>query len=179
VCACVSMCVCVCVLVYVCLCVCVCACVSVFVCVCVFVCIDIYRSQWPRDLRRGSTAALLLGLWVRIRLLRHGCLSLAFVVCCWDWSFCDDLITRSEESCRLRATCACVYVCVCMYVCVCVCVCVCMCLCSINLNNAEPWSALGRFAIGQNKKSSYTLYRTKLVLRPGAVSSFLFVVKLR
>ena len=24
------------------------------------------RSQWPRGLRRGSTAARLLGLWVRI-----------------------------------------------------------------------------------------------------------------
>ena len=25
-----------------------------------------YRSQWPRGLRRGSTAARLVGLWVRI-----------------------------------------------------------------------------------------------------------------
>jgi hypothetical protein len=26
------------------------------------------RSQWPRGLRRGSTAARLLGLWIRIQL---------------------------------------------------------------------------------------------------------------
>jgi hypothetical protein len=37
------------------------------------------RSQWPRCLRRGSAAAGLLGLWVRIR--GHGCLSLVSVVC--------------------------------------------------------------------------------------------------
>jgi hypothetical protein len=39
------------------------------------------RSQWSRCLRRGSAAARLLGLRVRIP-LRHGCSSLVFVVCC-------------------------------------------------------------------------------------------------
>jgi hypothetical protein len=39
------------------------------------------RSQWPRGLRRGSAAARLLGLWVRI-LLGHGCLSVVCGVCC-------------------------------------------------------------------------------------------------
>ena len=31
-----------------------------------FVFIYVCRSQWPRGLRRGSTASRLLGLWVRI-----------------------------------------------------------------------------------------------------------------
>jgi hypothetical protein len=39
------------------------------------------RSQWPLSLRRGSAAAGLLGLWVRIP-PGHGCLSLGSVVCC-------------------------------------------------------------------------------------------------
>jgi hypothetical protein len=39
------------------------------------------RCQWPRGLRRGSAAARLLGLWVRIP-PGHGCLSLVSVVCC-------------------------------------------------------------------------------------------------
>jgi len=37
-------------------------------------------SQWPRGIRRGSAAVLLLGLWARI-LLGHGCLSLVTVIC--------------------------------------------------------------------------------------------------
>jgi len=58
------------------------------------------RSQWPRGLRRSSSAARLLRLWVRIPP--------------WAWMFvcceccvlsgrglCDGLITRSEESYRL------------------------------------------------------------------------------
>jgi hypothetical protein len=40
------------------------------------------RSQWPRRLRRGSAAAGLPGLWVRISPGGHGCLSLVIVVCC-------------------------------------------------------------------------------------------------
>jgi hypothetical protein len=39
------------------------------------------RSQWPRGLRRGSTAARLLGLWVRIP-PRAWILSVVSVVCC-------------------------------------------------------------------------------------------------
>jgi hypothetical protein len=42
--------------------------------------IIISRSQWPRSLRRGSAAARLLGLRVRIR-RRHECLCLVSVVC--------------------------------------------------------------------------------------------------
>jgi hypothetical protein len=39
------------------------------------------RSHWPRGLRRGSAAAQLLGLPVRIP-VGHGCLSFVRVVCC-------------------------------------------------------------------------------------------------
>ena len=38
-------------------------------------------SQWPRGLRRGSAAARLLGLLVRIP-LGHGCLFLVIFMCC-------------------------------------------------------------------------------------------------
>jgi len=39
------------------------------------------RSRWPRGLRRRSTAARLLRLWVRIP-QKHGCLSVVNVACC-------------------------------------------------------------------------------------------------
>ena len=39
------------------------------------------RSQWPRDLRYRSAAALLLRLWVRFP-SGHGCLSVVSLVCC-------------------------------------------------------------------------------------------------
>ena len=58
------------------------------------------RSQWPHGLRRRSTAARLLGLWVRIP---PG--AWMFVCCeCFMLSgrgLCDELITRPEESYRL------------------------------------------------------------------------------
>ena len=58
------------------------------------------RSQWPRGLRRRSTAARLLRLWVRTPLG-----SWTFVCCeCYVLSgrgFCDELITSPEESYRL------------------------------------------------------------------------------
>jgi hypothetical protein len=65
------------------------------------------RSQWPRGLRRGSTAARLLGLWVRIP-PGHGCLSLVSVVCCQvevsttGWS----LVQRSPTECGVSKKCA-------------------------------------------------------------------------
>ena len=58
------------------------------------------RSQWPRGLRRRSTAARLLWSWVRIPLRAW-----MFVCCeCCVLSgrgLCDGLIIRSEESYRL------------------------------------------------------------------------------
>ena len=41
------------------------------------------RSQWPRNLRRESDAARLLGLWVLIP-SGNGCLSLVSAVCCQE-----------------------------------------------------------------------------------------------
>ena len=58
------------------------------------------RSQWPRGLRRRSTAARPLRLWVRIP-PGHVCLSVVSVVCCQvevsatDWS----LVQRSPTDC--------------------------------------------------------------------------------
>jgi hypothetical protein len=58
------------------------------------------RSQWPRVLRRRSSAARLLRLWVRIP-RGHGCLSVVGVLCCQvevsatDWS----LVQRSPTDC--------------------------------------------------------------------------------
>ena len=64
------------------------------------------RSQWPRGLRRRSATARLLRMWVRI-------LPGAWTDVCCDCcvlsgrGLCDGLITRPEESYRLR----CVVVC--------------------------------------------------------------------
>jgi len=57
----------------------------------------IRRSQWPRGLRRRSTAARLLRSWVRIP--RRAWM---FVCCVLSGrGLCDVLIIRSEESYRL------------------------------------------------------------------------------
>jgi len=64
------------------------------------------RSQWPRGLRRGSAAARQLRLWVRIP---PGAWMSVSCECCVlsGRGHCDELITRPEESYRLR----CVVVC--------------------------------------------------------------------
>ena len=58
------------------------------------------RSQWPRDLRRRSAAARLLGSWVRIP---PGAWVFVCCECCVlsGRGLCDELITRPEESYRL------------------------------------------------------------------------------
>jgi len=58
------------------------------------------RSQWPRVLRRRSTAARLLRLWVRIP---PGAWMFVCCECCVlsGRGLCDELITRPEESYRL------------------------------------------------------------------------------
>ena len=58
------------------------------------------RSQWPRRLRRGSAAARLLGLWVRIPLEAW---MFVFCECCElsGRSLCVGLITHPEESYRV------------------------------------------------------------------------------
>jgi len=58
------------------------------------------RCQWPRGLRRRSTAALLLRSWVRIP---PGARMLVYCECCVlsGRDLCDELITRAKESYRL------------------------------------------------------------------------------
>jgi hypothetical protein len=58
------------------------------------------RSQWPCGLRRGSAAARLLGLWVRIP---TGAWMSVCCECCVlsGRGLCDGLVTRPEESYRV------------------------------------------------------------------------------
>ena len=58
------------------------------------------QSQWPRGLRRRSSAARLLRSWVRIP---PGAWMFVYCECCVFSSrgLCDGLITRPEESYRL------------------------------------------------------------------------------
>jgi hypothetical protein len=68
---------------------------SIFSC---YICIR--RSQWPRCLRRRSSAARLLRSWVRIP---AGAWMFVCCECCIlsGRGLCDGLITRPEESYRL------------------------------------------------------------------------------
>jgi len=88
------------------------------------------RSQWPRGLRRWSTAARLLGLWVRIP---SGEWMFVCVECCVlsGRGLCDALITRLEESYRLWR----------------------VVVCDLETSRMRgPWPALGRSA---TKKKHY------------------------
>ena len=62
--------------------------------------LPICRSQWPRGLRRSSSAAHLLRLWVRIP---PGAWMFVCCECCVSSGrgLCDGLVTRPEESYRL------------------------------------------------------------------------------
>ena len=56
--------------------------------------------QWPRDLRRGSAAAPLLGLWVRISpVVWMSVSSECFAFSCRG--FCDEAIPRPDEAYRV------------------------------------------------------------------------------
>ena len=65
------------------------------------------RSRWPRGIKRGSAAARLLRLWVRIPPRGHGCLSVVSVVCCQveicasGWSLVQRSPTDSGASLRV------------------------------------------------------------------------------
>ena len=94
-------------------------------------CITICRSQWPSGLRHGSAATRLLRSWVRIP---PG--AWMFVCCeCYVLSgrgLCDELISRLEESYRLR----------------------CVVVCNLETSRMRrPWPALGRSATGKKKCS--------------------------
>ena len=98
----------------------------------VFLC----RSQWPRGLRRRSTAARLLRLWVRIPpgawmfVCCEGC-----VMSCRG--LCDALITHPEKSYRLW----------------------CVAVCDLQTSRMwRPWPALGRGATGGEKKNIMFMY---------------------
>jgi hypothetical protein len=74
-----------------------------------FVYFNINRSRWPRGLRRGSTAARLLGLWVRIP--PRACMSVSCECCVLsNRGLCVGLVTRPEESYRLWCVLDCVQV---------------------------------------------------------------------
>ena len=89
------------------------------------------RSQWPRGLRRGSAAARLLGLWVRIP---PGAWKFVCCECCVlsGRGLCDGLITRPEESYQLW----------------------CIVVCDLETSwMRRPWPALGRSATKKNLTS--------------------------
>ena len=79
-----------------------------------------YRSQCPRGLGRRSSAARLLGMWVRIQpgAWMHVCFE-CFVLS--GRGACDELITRPEESYRLW----------------------CVVVWSRNVVNERPWPTVG------------------------------------
>ena len=64
------------------------------------------RSQWPRGLKRRSAAARLLRSWVRIP---PGAWIFVCCECCVlsGRGLCEELITRPEESYRLRCVVGC------------------------------------------------------------------------
>ena len=58
------------------------------------------RSQWPRGLKRGSAAARLLGLWVRIP--PRAWMSVCCECCVLSGrGLCDELVPHPEESYQL------------------------------------------------------------------------------
>jgi len=88
----------------------------------------ICRSQWPRGLRRRSTAARLLIFWVRIP---PGAWMSVCCECCVlsGRGLCDELITRPEESYRLW----------------------CVVMCDLETSRLRrPCPALGRSVTGKN-----------------------------
>jgi len=99
----------------------------------IYIYIYIYsQSQCPRGLRRSSTAARLLRLWVRIL---PGAWMFICCECCMfsGRDLCDELITRPEESYLLW----------------------CVVVCDLETSRMRrPWPALGRSA---TKKKEYIL----------------------
>ena len=98
------------------------------------------RSQWPRGLRRVSKAASLLGLWFRIP--PEAWMSVCCECCVLSGrGLCDALITRPEESYRLR----------------------CVVVCDLETWRMwRPWPALGRSAIKKNNKDPVGRYSHSL-----------------
>ena len=98
---------------------------------CIFSTVIIHkcRSQWPRGLRRRSAALRLLRSWVWIP---QGAWMFVCCECCVlsGRGFCDELITRPEESYRLW----------------------CVVVCDLETSRMRrPWPALGRSATAKKK----------------------------
>ena len=92
------------------------------------------RSHWSRGLRRRSTAARLLRMWVRIP---PGAWMSVCCECCVlsGRGLCDALITRPEESYRLC----------------------CVVVCDLETSRMwKPWPALGRSTPGKKKMNTYS-----------------------
>ena len=101
------------------------------------------RSQWPRDLRRGSTAARLLRSWVPIS---PGVWMSVCCDCCVlsGRVLCDGLITRQEESYRLW----------------------CVVVCDLETSwMRRPWPALGCSATGKKHIIIINKLKGKFCLR--------------
>ena len=85
-------------------------------------------------------------------------LLLGFVVCGVGSGFCDELITRPEESHRLYVcVCVCVCLCVGVSVCVCLCVCVCVCVCACPVaarSTAWAWGLSIARIVGSSRAQS-------------------------
>ena len=98
----------------------------------------ICRSQWPRGLRRRSTAARLQKSWVRIP---QGAWMFVCCECCVlsGRGLCDALITRPEESYRFW----------------------CVVVCDLETSRMRrPWPTLGRNATRKNKPTFTTEHET-------------------
>ena len=94
------------------------------------------RFQWPRGLRRRSAATHLLRLWVRIPPGAWMCICCE---CCVlsGRGLCDKLITRPEESYRLR----------------------CVVVCDLETTRMRrPWPALGRSATAEKKSELHDIW---------------------
>jgi hypothetical protein len=102
------------------------------------------RSQLPSGLRRGSVAARLLRLWVRI-LEGHGCLSIVSVVCCQvkisvtSWSVVQRSLTDFGAS---------------------LCVCVCVCVCDLETSSMRRPSPRWAAAPHEKKKKKVNKMRS-------------------
>ena len=110
--------------------------------------IVVCRSQWPRGLRRESTAAHLLGLWVWIP---QGTWMSVCVECCVlsSRSLCDGLITRPEKSYRLW----------------------CVVVCDLETwRMRRPWPALGRSATGRKRRLLCPITWSWMAIRNPVVS---------
>jgi hypothetical protein len=111
-------------------------------------------SQWPRGIRRRSAAARLLRLWVWIPLTAWTPICCECFVCVLSGrGFCDELITRPEESYRLW----------------------CVVVCDLETSwMRSPWTNGGCRA--RNKQNSYHIVTMFHLLLKNVLSPFYFPI---